>query len=139
MKVPRGGGSRRPNSSLQPASMNRLLNLLSRAARYLASGWAPGEVINTRSIMGRFMASWFMCQKIILFESMHTNREDEKADVVQPIRCLAGQLLYKAAEDGAEVALISTHRHLHSGRRLGVTVTARKHRSHFKYIHKLLI
>lgn len=77
--------------------------------------------------MGSFMASWFICQEIILFESMRTNRKDEKADVVQPIRRLAGQLLYKAAEDGAEVALISAHRHLQGGRRLGVTVTARKH------------
>ncbi len=58
---------------------------------------------------------------------MRTDRQDEKADVVQPIRRLAGQLLYEAAEDGAEVALISAHCHLHSGRSLGVTVTARRH------------
>lgn len=57
---------------------------------------------------------------------MRTNRQDEKADVVQPIRRLAGQLLYEAGEDGAEVALISADRHLHGGRRLGVTVTAGK-------------
>ncbi len=65
LSVPRGGASRRPNSSLQPASMNRLLNLPSRVPMYLANGWAPGEVINTRSIMGEFMASCFMDQRII--------------------------------------------------------------------------
>lgn len=58
---------------------------------------------------------------------MRTNREDQKANVVQPIRCLAGQLLYEAAEDSAEVALVSTHRHLYCGRGLGVTVAAGKH------------
>lgn len=56
-----------------------------------------------------------------------TNREEQEADVAQPIRRLAGQLLYEAAEDGIEVALVSTHRHLHCGRSLGVTVTAGKH------------
>lgn len=104
--------------------MNRLLKLLSRAAKYLASGWAPGEVENTRSIMGGFMASRIERPE---FVSAHTNREDEEANVVQPIRRLAGQLLNKAAEDGVEVALISAHCHLHGGRGLGVTVTARKH------------
>lgn len=73
--------------------------------------------------MGRFMTSWIKC---CVFGSTRTNREDEEADVAQPIRRLAGKLLYKAAEDGAEVALISAHRHLHGGRSLGVTVTARK-------------
>lgn len=61
MKVPRGGGSWRPNSSLQQVSMNRMLNLVSREARYLASGWTPGEVMNTCCIMGRFC--WFICQR----------------------------------------------------------------------------
>lgn len=63
-----------------------------------------------------------VCARVL--EATPTNGEDEEADVVQPIGRLAGQLLYKAAEDGAEVALVSAHRHLHRGRRLGVTVTA---------------
>ena len=57
-------------------------------------------------------------------ETMPTNREDQEADVAQPIRGLAGKLLHKAAEDGAQVALVSAHRHLHSGWGLGVTVAA---------------
>ena len=74
--------------------------------------------------MGRFI-----CRRAELLECEHTNRDDEKADIVQPIRRLAGQMLYEAAQDGAEVALVSAHRHLHRGRSQGVTVTA-GHRSH---------
>lgn len=62
-----------------------------------------------------------------MWEFLRTDGEDEETDVAQPIRRFAGQLLYEAAEDGAQVALISNHRHLYGGRRLGVTVTAGKH------------
>lgn len=61
------------------------------------------------------------------FEAALTNRDDEEADVAQPIGRLAGQLFDEAAEDGAKVSLVSAHRHLHGGRSLGVTVTAGKH------------
>lgn len=74
---------------------------------------------------GNFPDQLFYTPCVCVLE--RTDGEDEEADVVQPIGRLAGELLHKAAEDGAEVALISTHRHLHRGRRLRVTVTAARH------------
>lgn len=52
----------------------------------------------------------------------------QEAKVVEPVRCLAGQLLHKETENNTQVALVPRHHHLHRGRHMGVTVTAAKGR-----------
>lgn len=53
-----------------------------------------------------------------------TYRDHQEAYVTQPVRCLVGQLLHKEPQNGAEVALITCHRHLHCWGGLCVAVTA---------------
>lgn len=50
----------------------------------------------------------------------------QEAKVVEPVGCLAGQLLHKETEDNTQVALVPCHHHLHWRRHMGVTVTAAK-------------
>lgn len=88
--------------------------------------WPAGGLLVTWETQ---RASWEVSQQAgwsVTCWIIHTNREDEEADIVQPIRCLTGQLLHEAAQDSAEIALISAHSHLNCGRSLRVTVTARK-------------
>lgn len=53
-----------------------------------------------------------------------TNRNDQEADVAQPVRCLVGKLLHEAPEHSAQVTLVSRHSHLNGGRCLCIAVTA---------------
>lgn len=57
-------------------------------------------------------------------ELLLTDRDDQEADIAEPIRRLVGQLLHEAPEDGAEVTLVPGHRHFDGGGCLGVAVTA---------------
>lgn len=57
-----------------------------------------------------------------------TQWHKKEAKVVQPVGCLAGQLLHEETEDNAQVALVACHHYLHWGRHVGVTVTAAKER-----------
>lgn len=53
-----------------------------------------------------------------------TDGDDQEANVTEPVRSLVGQLLHEEPQDGAEVTLVTCHRHLHRGRCLCVAVTA---------------
>lgn len=53
-----------------------------------------------------------------------TERDDEKADVAQPIGRLIGQLIHEESQNSAEVTLIARHGHLNGGRSLSITITA---------------
>lgn len=63
-------------------------------------------------------------QVIKIAFNLRTDRDDQEADVAEPIRSLVGQLLHKEAQHCAEVALVSCYGNLDGGRRLGIAVAA---------------
>lgn len=54
-----------------------------------------------------------------------TYRDYQEAYVSKPVGRLVGQLFHKEPQNGAEVALITCHRHFHCWGRLCIAVTAR--------------
>lgn len=58
-----------------------------------------------------------------------TQWHKQEAKVIEPFRCLAGQLLHEETENNAQIALVPCHHQLHWGRHVGVTVTAAKGRA----------
>lgn len=55
-----------------------------------------------------------------------TYRDHQEAYVTEPVGCLVSELLHKEPKDGAEVTLVTCHRHLHCGWCLCIAVTAAK-------------
>lgn len=84
----------------------------------METGWAPEQRSRTRSQQGRGVGGG--CKE----ERPPTQRDDEEPHVAQPVGGLVGQLVHEEPEDGAEVVLGSSHRHLDGNGRLGVAVAA---------------
>lgn len=123
---PAAGGSALLNSSRHAVSRKRVLYLLSTEARYLARGWEPaGEKGDAGSRRG---GAWGGGGGQARLAVALTQWHKQETKVVEPVGCLAGQLLHEEPEDHAQVALVPCHDHLHRGRHVGVTVTAARGR-----------